>query len=433
VNYEETLAYLYAQLPMFTRIGAAAYKKDLTNTLALCHTLCNPHHQFKSVHIAGTNGKGSTSHMLAAIFQQAGYKTGLYTSPHLIDFRERIRINGEMIPKEYVVEFVKKYKKDFECIQPSFFEWTVALCFNYFAQQQVDIAIIETGLGGRLDSTNVVSPLLSVITNIGWDHMDMLGDTLPKIAFEKAGIIKPNTPVVLGSYQHETFPVFEEKAQALTAPLIKAFEKYSIQSFSQQKDGTATCEVLQTETKILLDYHLQLGGIYQQYNLQGVLAAVEQLQKIGYSISAKDISLGLANTVNLTSLMGRWQVLQYHPLIVCDTAHNINGIELVLQQIKLQQYEQLHVVLGMVKDKDISKILSLLPPNAIYYFCNADLPRALHANDLQQLAMPYQLQGSAYKTVADAYKAALSSATPNDMVYVGGSTFVVAEVLALLS
>lgn len=418
---------------MFTRIGAAAYKKDLTNTLALCQTLGNPHQQFKSVHIAGTNGKGSTSHMLAAILQQAGYKTGLYTSPHLIDFRERIRINGEMIPKDAVVEFVQQYKNDFERIQPSFFEWTVALCFDYFAKQQVDIAIIETGLGGRLDSTNVISPLLSVITNIGWDHMDMLGDTLPKIAFEKAGIIKQNTPVVIGSYQQETFPVFEEKAASQNAPLIKAFHEYQVESFSQQPDGSATCEVFIPKKEHKQTYHLQLGGIYQQYNLTGVLASIDQLCASGFVISNEDVHAGLANTIRLTSLMGRWQVLQYHPLIVCDTAHNINGIELVVQQIRQQQYDHLHVVVGMVKDKDISKVLSILPQNATYYFCNADLPRALPANDLQQLAIPYQLKGSAYQTVADAYKAAVNIANSNDMVYVGGSTFVVAEVLTLLS
>jgi dihydrofolate synthase/folylpolyglutamate synthase len=418
---------------MFTRIGAAAYKKDLTNTLTLCEVLGNPHQQFKSIHIAGTNGKGSTSHMLAAILQQAGYKTGLYTSPHLIDFRERIRINGEMIPKDNVVKFVQQYQQDFERIQPSFFEWTVALCFDYFATQKVDIAIIETGLGGRLDSTNVISPLLAVITNIGWDHMDMLGDTLPKIAFEKAGIIKQNTPVVIGSYQQETFPVFVDKAQACSAPLIKAFDTYQVQSFVQKQDGGAICEVLHTNQSQKHTYNLQLGGIYQQYNLPGVLASIDQLREMGFTISQHDVASGLANTVKLTSLLGRWQVIQYHPLIVCDTAHNINGIELVLQQIKLQQYEHLHVVLGMVKDKDLSNILSIMPKDATYYFCNADLPRALPAKDLQQLASAHQLEGNAYESVSDAYTAATQQAKPNDMVYVGGSTFIVAEALALIS
>jgi dihydrofolate synthase/folylpolyglutamate synthase len=433
VTYEEILSYLYEQLPMFTRIGSAAYKKDLTNTIALCDTLGNPQQSFKSIHIAGTNGKGSTSHMLAAILQEAGYKTGLYTSPHLIDFRERIRVNGQMIEKEYVQAFVLRNKQVFEQIKPSFFEWTVALAFDYFAHQKVDIAVIETGLGGRLDSTNIIMPILSIITNIGWDHMDMLGDTLPKIAAEKAGIIKPNIPVVISSYHEETLPVFEQKATQVLSPLTKAYEHYQVLSFRHVQNGEAVCEVNHANTNHTTSYNLQLGGIYQQFNLPGVLAAANQLNEIGYTISETAIRNGLSNTVKLTSLLGRWQVLQHAPLVVCDTAHNVNGFEMIVSQLNMQSFTQLHVVLGMVKDKDISKILALLPSDAYYYFCNANLPRSLPAVELLQAATPFNLIGNSYNSVADAYKEALKNANEQDMIYVGGSTFVVAEVLTLLA
>lgn len=428
MTYPETLDYLYSQLPMFTRIGAAAFKKDLTNTLALCEALHNPQHQFKSIHIAGTNGKGSTSHMLASVLQEAGYTVGLYTSPHLKDFRERIRINGEMIPEHTVIDFVAQHKTFFDTIQPSFFEWTVALCFDYFAKQQVDIAIIETGLGGRLDSTNVITPLLSVITNIGWDHMDMLGDTLPKIAGEKAGIIKHDIPIIIGEFHADTAPVFKEKAATENSEIIFAKDVITVSNFSNS-NFLSTCDISVNGQPWLNKIECDLPGSYQELNITTVATTLYQLQKMGWSITLDGIRKGLRSVKKNTGLMGRWQVLAETPLTICDTGHNVNGITLVIKQLTQTQYSQLHIVLGMVKDKDITKVLSLLPQDATYYFCNADIPRALSADDLRDQAAQIGLKGKSYGSVKNAWLAAQQHAKPDDVIFIGGSTFVVAEVV----
>ena len=428
MTYSETLDYLYTQLPMFTRDGASAFKKDLTNTLALSKLLDNPEQKFKSVHVAGTNGKGSTSHMLAAILQTAGYKTGLYTSPHLRDFRERIRINGEMISKDAVTAFVANYKPDFERIQPSFFEMTVAMAFDHFANNEVDIAIIEVGLGGRLDSTNVITPLLSVITNIGWDHMNLLGNTLQLIAAEKAGIIKPNVPVVVGEFQPEIANIFIQKAEETGSPLnfasiewdsvIVGNNKYLEIEFAKPQDLVAD-----------LDIKLDLRGLYQVKNLKTVLSAVELLRSSGYLITDDELKKALKNVSGLTGLQGRWQTLSTNPLTICDTGHNPEGITEVLENISVTSYKKLHFVIGVVNDKDISKILGMLPKNATYYFCKPDIPRGLDAGLLMSQAVTAGLNGQAYSSVNAAFKAAQSAAADQDLVFIGGSTFVVAEVV----
>lgn len=413
---------MYAQLPMFTRIGAAAFKKDLTNTLALCDILGNPHKKIRTIHIAGTNGKGSTSHMLASILQEAGYKTGLYTSPHLKDFRERIRINGAMISEEEVIQFVDTYQSQFNEIAPSFFEWTVALCFHWFAQKQIDVAVIETGLGGRLDSTNIITPQLSVITNIGWDHMDMLGDTLEKIAFEKAGIIKQNIPVVIGEHQTECDPVYQKRSEEEHAELHFAQDEISLSNLSFE--GGKTQFTYNDKA-----YQCDLGGYYQEKNITTVLAAIHELRNQGYTIHEEHIARGLAQVKKNTGLMGRWQIIGEAPLTVADTGHNVNGIEYIVKQISSQTFERLHMVIGMVRDKDISKVLNLLPKDATYYFCNADMPRALPAADLQAQAANFQLMGNAYQSVKESVAAAQHAANSRDMIFIGGSTFVVAEAI----
>lgn len=413
---------------MFTRIGAAAIKKDLGNTIALCEALGNPHQKFRTIHVAGTNGKGSVSHMLAAVLQAAGYKTGLYTSPHLKDFRERIKINGEMMPEQDVVDFTENNKPCFEKIKPSFFEMTVALAFDYFASNKVDIAIIETGLGGRLDSTNIITPELSVITNAGWDHMDMLGDTLPLIAGEKAGIIKPGIAVVIGETHTETSPVFIAKAQETNSPVTFADRAIYIENFKPGEEYT-TCDAVITGDVWLPQLQCDLTGIYQQKNIGTALTAMQQLVQAGWNITEAHIRQGLSTVKSSTGLMGRWQKLSDSPLTYCDVGHNIDGITEILKQLSLMHYSQLHMVWGMVKDKDISKILSVLPKDAVYYFCNAQLPRALPAEELKQKAETYGLKGEVYTTIAAAYAAAQSAAAPEDLVFVGGSTFVVAEVV----
>lgn len=422
LNYQEVLDYLYAQLPMFTRIGAAAFKKDLTNTIALCNVLQNPQREFKSIHIAGTNGKGSTSHGLAAILQEAGYKTGLYTSPHLKDFRERIRINGEMISQEEVIAFVEMYKSAFDEIQPSFFEWTVALCFHHFAKHKIDIAVIETGLGGRLDSTNVITPELSVITNIGFDHTDLLGNTLAKIAVEKAGIIKQNIPVVIGEKHEETLPVFLQKAKEKNAPIIFAEEKTPITN-SRFENGNMLFEANG------IPFETDLGGYYQQKNMATVLGCIEPLQQAGFRINKNHIREALKSIKVKTGLQGRWQILSQNPITVCDTAHNEAGLSYVLEQIKNIKKNKLHVVFGVVRDKDVSKILAMLPKDAKYYFCQANLPRALPASELQNLANSIGLSGMAFESVAEALSVAQKKANKDDMIFIGGSTFVVAEII----
>ncbi|KJS07577.1 MAG: hypothetical protein VR77_00705 [Flavobacteriales bacterium BRH_c54] len=405
MNYPETLDYLFGQLPMYQRIGNAAYKANLDNTYRLSEILNHPEKQFKSVHIAGTNGKGSTSHMLASVLQEAGYKVGLYTSPHLKDFRERIKINGAMISENEVIDFVKEYKNQFEKIQLSFFEWTVGLAFHYFANQKVDIAIIETGLGGRLDSTNIVTPEVAVITNISMDHTQFLGDTLAKIAAEKAGIIKSTIPVIIGETQPEIKHVFIEKAAQLNAT-IQFADKLSLK-----------------------EYESDLKGVYQQQNKKTVLATIQVLQKLGWNIAESHIINGLQNVVNNTGLMGRWQMLNKQPLTICDTGHNEAGIKLILAQINQQSFEKLHFVLGVVNDKDITNILQLLPKNATYYFCQAKIPRALDVNILAEKATAVGLSGTTFPSVAAAYKAAQKNATAQDLIFIGGSTFVVAEAL----
>ncbi|TWR29351.1 bifunctional folylpolyglutamate synthase/dihydrofolate synthase [Mucilaginibacter pallidiroseus] len=427
MNYQDTLQYLYTQLPMFTRDGASAFKKNLTNTIALCDILGQPQNRFKSIHVGGTNGKGSTSHMLAAILQTAGCKTGLYTSPHLKDFRERIRINGQMISEETVIDFVAKHQPDFAAIQPSFFEMTVALAFDVFATEQVDIAVIEVGLGGRLDSTNIINPLLSVITNIGWDHMNMLGNTLQLIAGEKAGIIKSYTPVVIGEFQQEVADIFADKALLENAPIRFASEAWHIVNADIDVNGLLNIAISGIEN----DYNLQLDltGTYQQKNLKTVLTAVDELRKQGFDISDEHIATALKQVKLLTGLHGRWEILSRQPLTICDTGHNPEGIREVLKNIASVQYERLHFVIGMVNDKDISKVLAMLPANATYYFCKPDIPRGLDAENLREQAAAFGFTGQAYPSVTSALKAAQAKAGKHDLVFVGGSTFVVAEVV----
>lgn len=428
MNYKETIDYLYSQLPMFSRIGSAAYKKDLHNTIELCNALGNPQHNFKSIHIAGTNGKGSTSHMLAAILQQAGYKTGLYTSPHLKDFRERIKINGEMIPEDAVVDFVHRIKQTTEAIEPSFFEVTVAMAFDYFAKEKVDFAVIETGLGGRLDSTNIITPILSIITNIGYDHMNILGDTLEKIAFEKAGIIKQNIPVVIGESLAETKPVFEAKAAKENATIYFAEKKYSIENTKLQTHQL-TCNVKDTSGKENT-FILDLNGVYQTNNLRTVLTATDILLQQGVKLTRETIHHALQRVKALTGLHGRWEVIADHPTIVLDVAHNEDGIKQVTKQLTLlrSQYHSLHIVMGMVKDKDIDKALTLLPKEAKYYFTHAHIPRALPAIQLREKALNYQLNGNDYDDVNIAIDAAKMQANKDDLILVCGSVFLVGEV-----
>jgi len=428
LNYQDTLDYLFKQLPMFTRIGSAAYKKDLTNTLALCNVLDNPQLSIKTIHVAGTNGKGSTSHMLASLLQEAGFKTGLYTSPHLKDFRERIRINGKMISEEEVVHFVDSFKEPFENISPSFFEWTFALSLHHFKKHQVDIAVIETGLGGRLDSTNIIHPELSIITNIGWDHMDMLGDTLPKIAFEKAGIIKPNVPVVIGEFNEDTFPVFHKKVKETNSNLVLASSVVDLLYFKSVYRLSAF-DASFREGMVWKNMVCDLPGNYQQKNIVTVITAAIELIKLGYKITEKHIRLGIEHVKSNTNLLGRWHILQQAPLIVADTGHNEDGLKYVVEQIKQQKYKQLHLVIGVVKDKALNKVLPLLPKEGIYYFTKANLPRALDEKELQAEAYKFGLKGKTYFSVDEAVLAAKASADKDDFIFIGGSTFIVAEAI----
>jgi dihydrofolate synthase/folylpolyglutamate synthase len=427
MNYAETLDYLFTRLPMYSRIGAAAYKTDLHNTLALLKAINDPHRTFKTIHVAGTNGKGSVSHMLAAILQEAGYKTGLYTSPHLVDFRERIRINGEMIPKQTVVAFTERIKNSIDAIEPSFFELTVAMAFDHFAQESVDIAVIETGLGGRLDSTNVIQPELSVITNIGWDHMNLLGDTLEKIAFEKAGIIKSHTPVVIGEWIPETRAVFEKRAQELEAPITWAGSNFLVESF----DWTPlyqTIVLLEKKSGQSTAYALDLLGHYQQKNVLTVLESIRLLQQQGWKISEEATHGALKKVKSLTGLAGRWELLRTNPYLILDVAHNIHGLEALLQQLKTLPHRKLHLVLGMVNDKDIRSFLEKLPPAAGYYFTQAAIPRALPGNQQREVAGTIGLTGSCYLDVNAAIQAALEQAHADDLIVVTGSIFLIGEV-----
>jgi len=428
MDYAQTVDYLFNKLPMYSRIGAAAYRKDLTNTWQLTDAIGNPERKFKSIHIAGTNGKGSTSHMLAAVFQEAGYKTGLYTSPHLKDFRERIRVNGEMIDEAFVVDFVGRIRGVSEQMDPSFFEITVVMAFDYFVQQKVDIAIIEVGLGGRLDSTNIITPELSVITNIGFDHMNMLGNTLAAIAFEKAGIIKKGIPVVVGETHPETAPIFSQRAHEEEAPIRFADQQRYVTDWKYQRH-TLVAEV--TTSPVADDvtfYTLDLAGIYQAKNLVTVLEAVHVMSGKGWKLDPKTVLRALAKVKKLTGLHGRWEVIHEHPDVVLDVAHNEDGIRQVLRQVELSDHEELHVVLGMVNDKAIDGILSLLPRNAHYYFTRAQIPRALPEEELAAQGNAVGLQGRSYRTVAEALADARSRARPRDLIVVCGSVFVVAEV-----
>ncbi len=428
MTYQQTLDYLFSRLPMFSRIGAAAYKADLTNTLAICDFLHNPQQKFVSIHIAGTNGKGSTSHMLAAILQQAGYKTGLYTSPHLKDFRERIKINGQMISEAAVIDFTERTRHITEQIQPSFFELTVGMAFEYFAAEQIDIAVIETGLGGRLDSTNIITPLLSLITNISYDHQNLLGNTLPQIAMEKAGIIKPGIPVIIGEATDETQPVFDNTAALQQASIYYAKDCYTITDW-QYQNHLLQVTARDTTTAQVSHYTLDLPGTYQVNNLPAVLQAIVLLNQAGFDITDITVQTALGRVKQLTGLHGRWELIQENPAVILDVGHNEAGIKAILQQLSVTPHQQLHWVMGMVKDKDVEKVLGLLPKNAQYYFTQAAIPRALPADELQQKAEGFMLQGQAYTDVNSALTAAKSNASYNDLILVCGSVFIVGEVV----
>lgn len=428
MNYQQTLDYLYERLPMFTRVGASAFRKDLHNTIALCEQLGNPQRLFKTVHVAGTNGKGSTSHMLAAVFQQAGYKTGLYTSPHLKDFRERIRINGEMIDQEFVVEFVQQVQPSIEQLDPSFFELTVAMAFQYFALEQVDIAIIEVGLGGRLDSTNIITPELSVITNISYDHMHMLGNTLPEIASEKAGIIKPNIPVVIAQTQTEVEQVFIDKATAMEAPITFADQHWLIQD-NDLANGQLHIQLRPRHSEQVWDIKSDLHGQYQVKNIMGVLSAVKVLQQAGWELPDEGVKTALSHVKKLTGLRGRWDIVSQHPLTIFDVGHNEAGINEIAGQLEHMTYRHLHIVTGFVKDKEVSKVLKLFPPAATYYFTRAQIPRALDENELAAMGTAAGLRGKSYPDVQQAFLAARQHAHEEDIILVCGSFFIVAEAM----
>ncbi|MGZ8557084.1 MAG: bifunctional folylpolyglutamate synthase/dihydrofolate synthase [Chitinophagaceae bacterium] len=427
MTYNQTINYLFTRLPLYSRIGAAAYKPNLDNTIRLCGSLNNPQTKFKSVHIAGTNGKGSVSHILAAVFQTAGYKTGLYTSPHLKDFRERIKVNGEMVNEEFVIDFTKQINSLIEEIKPSFFEITVAMAFDYFAKQQVDIAIIETGLGGRLDSTNIITPELSIITNIGLDHINILGDSLEKIAWEKAGIIKQNVPVIIGEVLHETQPVFEKSASDKNAALTIASQKRQALEWKWEKHEliVEVAEAHKTDHKV---YHLGLAGLYQVKNLLTVLEACSQLLQQGWKIDDSIIHKAVRQVKKITGFHGRWDIILEHPLVVLDVGHNEDGINQLVKQIELTDHDELHIILGMVNDKEIDKILKMLPARANYYFTQAQIPRALDAEILMRKASALSLKGKTYPAVNIALKAAKDKAGRNDLILVCGSVFLVGEV-----
>ena len=435
MSYQDTIDYLYSRLPLFSRIGPAAIKADLHNTIAICDFLGNPQNKFKTIHVAGTNGKGSTSHMLASILQEAGFKTGLYTSPHLYDFRERIKVNGIMCSETFVTSFTNKMKPFIEKVEPSFFEITVGMAFEYFADENVDIAIIETGLGGRLDSTNIINPILSIISNIGMDHMALLGNTLPEIAYEKAGIIKQATPVVISEVIPETKNIFEQKANSLNAPIYYAEEYIQFKSF-QNNWQTSLFEFNQPLIHLLdaplfpksFTVECDLPGKYQYKNLKGVLVAMQILATMGWQISASKILKGLLHVGKNTGLMGRWECIQTTPRIILDVAHNEHGIKALLEQLESLHYAQLHIITGMVKDKDVNAVLNLLPKKAKYYFTQSHIPRALPVSELAAKGNAFDLNGSQFENVNIALQSANKNATANDLILVIGSVFLVAEV-----
>lgn len=425
MNYQETLNYLYNSSPLFQNIGQGAYKEGLENTLKLDEYFKSPHKKFKTIHIAGTNGKGSCSHTIASILQSAGYKTGLYTSPHLIDFSERIRVNGKPIDQQFVVDFVREHKHFFEPLHPSFFELTTAMAFLYFAEQQVDVAVIEVGLGGRLDCTNIITPDLSVITNISFDHIQFLGNTLADIAREKAGIIKHNIPVVIGETTEETLPVFQNKANSESADIRFAEKENHI--LNAERDTSTGGYIYQTDR--YKDLKGELGGLCQTKNTNTILTAIEVLLEKGYKISENDIRKGFGNVCELTGLMGRWQKIESNPTIICDTGHNIGGIKYIAEQLSEMEYTNLHIIMGMVNDKDINGVLELLPKNAIYYFTQASVKRALPAEEVKRLANIHGLSGKSYPSVETALEEAKKKAEKNDLIFIGGSSFIVADLL----
>lgn len=427
MNYQETITYLFNSAPLFQHIGKEAYKEGLDNTEALDAYFNHPHTQFKSIHIAGTNGKGSCSHTLAAILQSAGYRVGLYTSPHLADFRERIRVNGTPVEQQYVIDFVEKHRAFFEPLHPSFFELTTAMAFTYFAAQKVDVAVIEVGLGGRLDCTNIIHPDLSIITNISFDHVQFLGNTLGKIAHEKAGIIKAGVPVVIGETNEETRPVFQEQAERVNAPIV----------FTEDEQLLKTATPLPTggfayDTEVFGKIQGELGGWYQVKNTNTLLSALRCLRASGYQIEEKDIRNGFAHVCSLTGLQGRWQKLSDSPRTFCDTGHNVGGIQYIVEQLKHQTYRQLHIVIGMVNDKDISGVLKMLPKDAVYYFTQASVKRALPAEKIKELGNGYGLKGESYPDVMSAWEEAKKNASPEDFIFIGGSSFIVADLLTNL-
>ncbi len=430
MNYKETTQWLFDKLPMYQRMGKAAYKADLGNTVELLNLLGNPQEKFKTVHIAGTNGKGSVANIVASVLQEAGYKTGLYTSPHLKDFRERIKINDEMIGEEDVINFVQSNLNDFGKIKPSFFEMTVGMAFDYFAKSKVDIAVVETGLGGRLDSTNIINPLVSIITNIGYDHTQFLGDTLQKIAGEKAGIIKPDVPVVIGRNQFETAEIFEKKAAETGSTLHYAEEHYDIKLLQSLKPDEQFIDIWKNNEIFLEEVNSPLLGNYQQENIATALMTIEVLTTSNNMVvEPGHIREGIEYLHKNTGFIGRWHILDTNPLTVCDTGHNEEGIKAVVQQIMSTTFDHLHFVFGMVNDKEPEKILALLPRNATYYFCKPDIPRGMDAEILQQKAEEMGLTGLSYSSVDRAFSSAFNNARPRDLVFVGGSTFVVAEVV----
>ncbi len=420
---------MFSKLPMYQRVGPVAYKKDLTNIVKICNYLGNPHLKYPTIHVAGTNGKGSVSHLLSAAFQTKKYKTGLYVSPHYKDYRERIKVDGKLIPVKFVVDFIEELKPIIEEINPSFFEINVAMAFAYFASKQVDIAIIETGLGGRLDSTNIIKPLLSVITNISYDHMILLGNTLPEIAFEKAGIIKEGIPVVIGEKQKEVAAVFEKRAFEHNAKLYFASDHYKAELKSSDIDYD-TFDIFKDNHLVYLDLKLELKGSFQTKNMLTVLAALDQYNELhpGF-FKPEDIYSAFANVKSLTNFIGRWQILMQKPMVICDSGHNEAGFTYVMDQLKSIDYNKLHFVLGVVNDKDIDKMLIMLPHNALYYFAKANIPRGMDAKLLKERAKRYNLKGKSFSSVNKAYKTALVNAEDDDLIFIGGSIFVVAEVL----
>ena len=426
MNYQETLTYLYESAPLFQQVGKEAYKEGLANTYALDEYFGHPHTRFHTVHVAGTNGKGSCSHTIAAILQASGYRTGLYTSPHLVDFRERIRVDGKPVPEEYVVDFVEKHRHFFEPLHPSFFELTTAMAFAYFAEQKVDVAVVEVGLGGRLDCTNIVRPDLCVITNISFDHVQFLGDTLAKIASEKAGIIKTGVPVVIGETTPETRPVFLKKAEEMDAPIFFAEEERQLLDAGHDTDGAYLYQTVRYK-----NLRGELRGLCQEKNTNTILSAIRLLVKSGYRIGDADVRKGFAGVCELTGLAGRWQKLHDRPVVVCDTGHNVGGIAYIVEQLKLQKCKTLRIVMGMVNDKDVSGVLSMMPETARYYFTQASVKRALPAEKVRELAAAYGLEGEAYPSVEAAYQSALDQSEADDFIFVGGSSFIVADLLSL--